>query len=295
MGEERLQQADPESRDDRALEVPDAADHDHQERLHDVGRAEVGAGRPEQRERHPGDTGQAGPDEEGGPVGAAGRDADGLGEVAVADGRADLPPEGGEPEHRQQRGHARGSQEDDEEPGQREVVAQDRDGPVQPARRGHLLGRSPEDVTRDLLQDEADAVGDQQRVQRTGVHPPQHARLERQPEQPADHEPHGERDQQTQLGAGDDGRDDIGGVRAGHDELAVGHVDHAHLTEGQGEPEGDEEQDRTGGDAGEDLGEERVQRASSSTSRRTSGRGPARSACRSTRPCRSGPRSSPGR
>ena len=43
--------------------------------------------------------------------------------------------------------------------------------------------------------------------------------------------------------------DDVRGVGAGHDELAVRHVDDAHLAEGQGQAEGDEQQHRADADA----------------------------------------------
>ena len=42
-------------------------------------------------------------------------------------------------------------------------------------------------------------------------------------------------------------------VGPGHDELAVGHVDHAHLAEGQGQAERDQQQDGTLRHPGEQL------------------------------------------
>ena len=181
-----------------------------------------------------------------------------LGEVAVLHGRADLAAERGELQQRGQAGQAEQRQDQDEQLAERVAVAEDRDLAVEPAGAATATAWAPKKSLASLLQHQAHPERDQQRVQRPVVHPADHDDLEQQPEQPATRKRDGRATQQRDVGVGDDLLGEVGGVGAGHQELAVRHVDHAHLTEGQRQSEGDEEQRGAGRRAGEELGDDDV-------------------------------------
>ena len=120
------------------------------------------------------------------------------------------------------------------------------------------LGRDLEG-TGDLLQDQADAEGDQQRVQWSVVHVLDEGHLQQHADEPADEESDDQRGDQSNPGVGDEVLlHRVGGVRAGHDEGPVRHVDDAHLSESQGQAECGEQQDRAEAQSGEELGDDYV-------------------------------------
>ena len=90
--DEGVEHAEAERGDHRAPQLAEAADHDDQERVDDVVGAERRADRAEQGERHPGDAGQAGADEERRAVDPVGGDARAGGELAVLHDRPHPPP-----------------------------------------------------------------------------------------------------------------------------------------------------------------------------------------------------------
>ena len=130
--------------------------------------------------------------------------------------------------------------------------------PDMPARVLHLHVLGAEDRAHGLHQDQADAPGGQQRLQRAAVEPADDAALEhhrrpapetrKQPVSPAT------RYQSKAPGqvAPEQVLHHVGGVGADHDQLAVGHVDDAHQAVGDGEPQRGEQQDRSQADAGEE-------------------------------------------
>ena len=77
------------------------------------------------------------------------------------------------------------------------------------------------------------------------VHPLDDADLQQEAEQSGDDERDRQRDRDRQVAGVDDLLDEVGGEGADHEELAVGHVDHAHLAEGEREAERGEQEQRT--------------------------------------------------
>jgi hypothetical protein len=152
---------------------------------------------------------------------------------------ATLPQAG---EVQRDRGDAADRQDQDEDPVVRQPYAADVEPAGEPAGRGDLDVRGTEDVPGHLLEDQADAPRQQQRVQRPAVEPPDHQPFQDQPEHAADHERDGQSDRHGL--AADQRLHQERGVGAGHDELSVRHVDDAHLAEGEGEAEGGEQQHR---------------------------------------------------
>ena len=75
------------------------------------------------------------------------------------------------------------------------------------------------------------------------VHPLDDADLEQQPEEAGDEEGHRQRDHDRDVAGGDHLLGEVGDEGADHEELAVRHVDHAHLAEGEREAERREQQD----------------------------------------------------
>ena len=145
-------------------------------------------------------------------------------------------------------------------PGPR-VVARPRR--VAPARRLHRVALSAEHVLRCLLQDERHADGDEECVEGTLVHPLDDRGLEDEAEQPGEEERHRDGEHDGDAGAGDDLLGGVRGVGAGHEELAVRHVDHAHLAERERQAERCQQEDGAGRGAGEKGGGECVHASAS--------------------------------
>src|SRR5690606_40738088 len=96
------------------------------------------------------------------------------------------------------------------------------------------------------LQDQADAEGGQQGFQRSAVEKTYDAALDGDAHQSGDEKGRGDGDQQAPLDeVGKQDLDSPGGIGAEHDQLAVGHVDHAHDAEGNGQADGRQQQDGT--------------------------------------------------
>ena len=117
-------------------------------------------------------------------------------------------------------------------------------------RRADLAVGRPEGGAHRLLQDQADAPGGEQRLERPAVEEADDAALDgdadqrRRPGRPAGWRwPASSRTGQGALGA-DQLLHDEGGVGAEHHHLAVRHVDDAHHAEGDGEADGGEQQHR---------------------------------------------------
>ena len=115
---------------------------------------------------------------------------------------------------------------------------------IQPCGRGQRAGLGAEDVFQDLLQRDRDAEGGQQGFQRAFVEVADDQTLHRD----ACGEGDGEGERQGDQDRGGVVRHvklhDIAGVGAHGDELAMGHVDHAHHAEGDRKADGGEEVDR---------------------------------------------------
>ncbi len=232
--------------DQRALELPDAAGDDHEERRDDVGRAERRVRSRDEGDGDASDPCQAGAEEEGDAIDAPGRDTHRLGQLTVLHRRTDPPTEPAVLQHGVERCQRRHRQHDREELAVWPVVTEHRDAAAQPARRVHRIALRAEDVLGGLLQDQRHADGRQERVERPFVHPLDDGCLQQQPEEAGDEEGHRDGDHDREAGARDHLLGHVGRVGAGHEELAVGHVDHAHLSERERQAERRQQQDRPG-------------------------------------------------
>ena len=244
------------------LRLADAADDHDQEGGEDVGGAGAGPDRADQRHGHPGHAGQAGAEEEGGGVDPGDGQAADRGQVAVLHDRPH-PAAGGQ--LAQEQGHQAHRHQDhgeEEQPGVGHAHAEELGLALQERRRGDLLVVGREEVLGQLLEDEADAEGDEQGVERPARHPPQ--------EDPFEHHAHEAGDEEGDGQGDDDGRalgpleqgglQHEGHVGPGHDEFAVGHVDDAHLAEGEGESQPDQQEERGQGDPDVEVAQEGVHR-----------------------------------
>src|SRR5690606_2221386 len=120
----------------------------------------------------------------------------------------------------------------------------DGQGAADPFRRADRPGQRAEQGAHRLPQDQADAEGGQQGFQRSAVEKTYDAALDGDAHQPGDQEGRGDGDQQAPLDeVGKQDLDSPGGIGAEHDQLAVGHVDHAHDAEGNGQADGRQQQD----------------------------------------------------
>ena len=128
--------ADREGGDDGALELAEAAGDDHQERRDDVVVPSVGLVPAMSATATPPMPASPEPTKKVMPVDAAGRDADGLGEVAVLHGRPDLAAERGVLQQRREAPRGRRARATMVKiRRERPVVAEDGDVTVEPARR----------------------------------------------------------------------------------------------------------------------------------------------------------------
>ena len=141
--------------------------------------------------------------------------------------------------------------------------------PVSQLRCGDVDVRGAEDVPGQLLQHQPDARSDQQRVQRPGVHAADravtsrsdaHRAADQEADEQGDEQRHRWRSTMTCCST-------YAVYAAGHDELAVGHVDDAHLAEGQRQAQRDEQQHRADAEAGEQLSDHDIHRCTSSRRR----------------------------
>ena len=149
---------------------------------------------------------------------------------------------------------------DREELAVRPLVAEHRDA-ARPASSAPSTGSpwAPKMSLRELLQDQGDTDGRQQRVERPFVHPLD----DRRPRAAARggrrrRRPPGARPTIEMPVLRDHLLGDVGDVGADHEELAVRHVDHAHLAERERQAERGQQQDGAGGGAGEEGGGECV-------------------------------------
>ena len=114
-----------------------------------------------------------------------------------------------------------------------------------PFRGDHAAVERRENHPHRLLQNQADAEGGEQGFQRPSVEETNHAALDDDADDGGHQEGGGQRHQQRPLVAvGENLLHHEGGVGAQHDQLAVGHVDHAHDAEGDGQADGGQQQHR---------------------------------------------------
>ena len=120
------------------------------------------------------------------------------------------------------------------------------------------VGR-PEDGAHRLLQDQRDAPGGQQRLQRPAVEEADDAALDerrrrrRRPGRRAAARSTSDQSNRPGAAVADHLLDDEGRVGAEHDHLAMRHVDDAHDAEGDGEADGGQQQHRAERDAVPDV------------------------------------------
>jgi hypothetical protein len=204
-------------------------------------------------------TGHAAAEGEGHAVDALGVDPHRAAHHPVLHGGAHLQAPARAIQHEEQGGGKENGQAHDEQ-----AVARNVDGlgrvprAHQPLRQGGADLARTEDRAERLLHHQGQAPGGQQGIQRTLVQLADH----RQFHQPAD----GAGDEEGQ----DDGEEEVigpegrgvlfgqrgnheGGVGADGEELAVGHVDHAHLAEDDRQPQSHQQQDAEHGQAVEAL------------------------------------------
>ena len=131
-------------------------------------------------------------------------------------------------------------------------------GAGHPGRIADLLVGRPEDGPHRLLEDQRQAPGGEQRLQRPAVEEADDAAFDGDADGAGDEE--GERNgdgerpvEQPRRAGADHLLDDEGRVGAEHDHLAMGHVDDAHHAEGDGKADGGQQQDRAEGDAVPDV------------------------------------------
>ena len=133
-------------------------------------------------------------------------------------------------------------------PGDRHLAEHERAG--HPGRIADLAVLGAEDGADGLLQDQRDAPGGEQRLERPAVEEADHRPLDDDADAPGDEEGERQGDQQGRVEeARKRGADhllhDEGGVGAEHHHLAMRHVDDAHDAEGDGKADGREQQDRS--------------------------------------------------
>ena len=107
----------------------------------------------------------------------------------------------------------------------------------------------PEVEPDQLLEQDGDAPGGQQRVEQASVEPAHDEDFDRIAERGGDDE--GERDRGEEAEVQPDAGQNRS-IGTNHDEVAVRHVDHPHRAVGDGEAERHEEQDRAEAEADED-------------------------------------------
>src|SRR6185437_8551072 len=124
-----------------------------------------------------------------------------------------------------------------------------------PARVGDGFVRRAEDRADELLQDEADAPGRQQRLERPRIEETDDAALQGDAERAGHQKRHRQRRDEIDIEptrreiADEYLLHDIRGVGTEHDHFAMRHVDDAHDAEGDGEADRGEQQDRAEGQA----------------------------------------------
>ena len=200
-----------------------------------------------------------GAEEEGDAVDVAGRDAQRLGELAVLHRRPDLATERAVLQHGVERRQRADRQHDREELAVRPVVAEHRDAAAR-ASSARCTGSpwAPKMSWASCCStSDTPTVTSSVSSGRWYIHWMTRD-LQQQPEQAGDDEGHREGDDDREPGAGDHLLGDVRGVRADHEELAVRHVDHAHLPEREREAERGQQQDGARCGAGEEWGGEDV-------------------------------------
>ncbi len=225
------------------------------------------------RKEGSGESREAAAEGEGHHVDPLGTDAHAGGHAAVLHHRADQQAERGLGERGPREENDQHREADDEHavPAEDDVV----DGPVAGEKAGafHLHVVGTEDEAEELLDDHRDAPGGEQRFEGALVEEADDAALQQQSDARRDQEASGNGDEEIHAPGGarevhagdvdleaerrhvDAGReevlDQVGGVGSDHHQLAVGHVDHPHQAEGDGEPHGRDQEDAPGGESAE--------------------------------------------
>jgi hypothetical protein len=254
--------AQAECREHAAGELPDAAEHHHQERVDDVALTEVRADVADLAERHTAEAGDARTEAEGEHVHTTGRHAAASGHVAVLGDGTNVEAEAGFIQQQpRQHHHEQGESNDDDAVVRQHKIGQHLNTAGQPRRVGHFNVLRAEQQTHQLDQHQADAPRREQGFQWSAVEVTNHRALQRHADCGRDKKRHRQRDQRVELNrlwriALEHQLHHIRRVGAEHQHLAVGHVDHPEQTEGDGQTEGRQQQNRTEGHAAEGLTED---------------------------------------
>jgi hypothetical protein len=238
-----------------APEIADPAeDHDH-EAVDDIALAEVRADIVDLRQGHAGDPGDGRAQAEGERVDPGGADAHrGRHPPVLGDG-PHLQAEAALGDDQDDEGKDGEAKEDDHDARQREAEAgDDLDQAAHPARGRDLAVVGAEHRAHGLLQDQGEAPGGEQGLERAAVEAADDAALDQDADAARDQQGQRKGHQECVIEAGGPARaaellHDIGRVGAQHHHLAVRHVDHAHHPEGDGEADGGQEEDRAQADA----------------------------------------------
>ena len=211
--------------------------------------AHVGADVGDLRQRDAAETRDACAEGEGDGVDAPGRHADAAGHGAVLRHGADEHAQPRLVHQRPDQGqHEQRKADDDDAIERQDDGRQDFDTARHPGRVGDFDVLRAEDHTRRLDQHQGEAPGGEQGFQRAAVEPADHRALEQHADGGRGEESDRHGGQQVPVEvvgkvAAEQALHGIGGIRADHQQLAVGHVDHAHHAVGDGQAQRREQQD----------------------------------------------------
>ena len=241
---------------DRAGELPDAAQHHDHEGIDDVALPQVRTDVADLRKRNAGQPGDSRTQAEGEQVHAAGGNAHARRHRPVLRDRANEQSQARAREHQPHRHQHDKREADDDDAVVRQSQVGELDAARHPRRVGHFHVLRAEDLAHELDQEQADAPGRQQRLQRPPVQPADHGALQRHAHQRGGQERHRHSERRIPIDqprriALDDLLRDVGGIGADHDHLAVRHVDDAEQAIGDGQPQRGQQQDAAEADAGE--------------------------------------------
>ncbi len=255
--EELVQDAEPERADDRAGKLPDAAEHDRHERVDDVRLPEVRTDVPDLRQRDTAEPRDAGAEAERKRVDLRGAHAHAAGHRAVLRDGADEQAEARHVQHRpNERDDGQRERDDVDAVPRQDQVRQQLDAAAHPRGVRHFDVLRAEQRSRRLDQQQAQAVGREQRLERPAVEETHDGALDDDADDERARKRRGKRGGEIPVERArrilpecvlhDERR-----VRADHQELAVRHVDDAHQPVGDREAQCREQQHAAEADPGE--------------------------------------------
>ena len=247
--EELVGDAEREGADQRAPQIPDAAEHHHHEAVDDVALAEIGADIVDLRQRDAGDAGDARAEPEGEGVDAAGADAHRRRHRPVLRHRAHFQTEPRIAQDAEQRDEYREREADDPEPVIGDGDAAEIERAAHPRRIADFAVVRTERRAHRLLQDERQAPRRQQGLERPAVEKPDDEALDQDADDRGEHKRQRQRDgqrivEQRRIVVADELLHHERDIGAEHHHFAVRHVDDAHHAEGDGKTDGGEEEHR---------------------------------------------------